>query len=107
MRGRPAQGVKVALYEVGASARGLLTQTTTNADGRTDAPLISGEPLRIGIYELQFDIGGYFPEPAPPRRLPPSVSWASCRCASQSPSPKGAHVPLLATPWSYTTYRGS
>ena len=55
--GRPAAGVKIALHEVGASARSLLRETVTNADGRTDAPLIAGEPLRIGTYELTFHVG--------------------------------------------------
>ena len=58
--GRPAPNVAIALYEIGASARGLLKSATTNADGRTDAPLIAGEPLRIGTYELQFSVGAYF-----------------------------------------------
>jgi 2-oxo-4-hydroxy-4-carboxy-5-ureidoimidazoline decarboxylase len=50
--GRPAAGIKLTLHEIGASARGLLAEAVTNADGRTDQPLISGEPLRIGTYEL-------------------------------------------------------
>ena len=58
--GRPAPGVRMALYEIGASARGLLVETITNADGRTDAPLIAGQPLRTGTYELQFHLGEYF-----------------------------------------------
>ena len=58
--GRAAAGMAFTLYEVGASARGLLHESVTNADGRTDAPLIGGEPLRIGTYELQFAVGAYF-----------------------------------------------
>ena len=58
--GRPAAGVRIALYEIGASARGLLLEAVTNADGRTDEPLIAGEPLRIGTYELKFHVGAYF-----------------------------------------------
>ena len=58
--GRPAAGIRLALYEVGASARALLRNGVTNGDGRTDAPSIAGEPLRIGGYELQFGIGDYF-----------------------------------------------
>src|SRR3954468_16080998 len=58
--GRPAPGVKIALHEIGRSARALLKEAVTNADGRTDAPLIAGEPLRIGTYELTFHIGDYF-----------------------------------------------
>ena len=58
--GRPAPGVRIALHEIGESARSLIKETVTNADGRTDAPLIAGEPLRIGTYELTFHVGGYF-----------------------------------------------
>jgi len=97
--GRPAAGVKIALHEIGASARALLKETITNADGRTDAPLISGEPLRIGTYELTFAIGEYFKGAGFLDVVPVRFSIAE---------PEGHyHVPLLATPWSYTTYRGS
>ncbi len=102
--GRPAPGVKIALYEIGASARGLLVEAVTNSDGRTDAPLIAGEPLRIGSYELQFHIGDYFG-----RRDAPGLPFLDIVPIRFSiAEPEGHyHVPLLATPWSYTTYRGS
>ncbi len=58
--GKPAQGVAISFYEIGDSARSLLAQGVTNADGRTDAPLIGGGPLRIGTYELQFHVADYF-----------------------------------------------
>jgi 2-oxo-4-hydroxy-4-carboxy-5-ureidoimidazoline decarboxylase len=90
--------VRVALYEVGASARGLLLETVTNADGRTDKPLIAGEPLRIGTYELNFHVGAYFDGgflDVVPIRF--SIAEAEGHY----------HVPLLVTPWSYSTYRGS
>ena len=97
--GRPAPGVRIALHEIGESARALLKETVTNADGRTDAPLISGEPLRIGTYELTFHIGEYFGKAGFLDIVPVRFSIAE---------PEGHyHVPLLATPWSYTTYRGS
>ncbi|MGE0563186.1 MAG: 2-oxo-4-hydroxy-4-carboxy-5-ureidoimidazoline decarboxylase [Pseudolabrys sp.] len=99
-KGRPAAGVPVALYEVGGSARGLLAQAVTNADGRTDTPLLSGAPLRIGTYELEFDLGAHFAgQPALFGTVPLRFSIAE---------PEGHyHVPLLVTPWSYSTYRGS
>jgi 5-hydroxyisourate hydrolase-like protein (transthyretin family) len=59
-KGRPCLGVRIALHEIGGSARALAQGTVTNADGRTDAPLIAGEPLRIGTYELTFHIGRLF-----------------------------------------------
>ncbi len=96
--GRPAPGIQVTLHEIGASARGLIAEAVTNADGRTDKPLVSGEPLRIGTYELTFHVGGYFRTgflDAVPLRF--GIA-----------EPEGHyHVPLLVTPWSYTTYRGS
>jgi 2-oxo-4-hydroxy-4-carboxy-5-ureidoimidazoline decarboxylase len=97
--GRPAAGVRLALYEIGMSARGVLREAVTNADGRTDAPLIAGEPLRIGTYELQFDIGDYFGGAGFFVSVPVRFSIAEPETHY--------HVPLLATPWSYTTYRGS
>lgn len=104
--GGPAAGVRIELHEVGASTRARLAERVTNADGRTDAPLLSGAPLRIGRYELVFHIGAYFrarglelPEPAFLEEVPLRFSIAE---------PEGHyHVPLLVTPWSYSTYRGS
>jgi len=139
LAGRPAAGVKIALHEIGSSARGLLAEAVSNADGRTDPPLIAGEPLRIGTYELTFDVGEYFsrqPAQTPPRhpevraqRAPederpgPSPVEDRLRRAPQGDGsgfldvvpirfaiaePEGHyHVPLLVTPWGYTTYRGS
>jgi 2-oxo-4-hydroxy-4-carboxy-5-ureidoimidazoline decarboxylase len=105
--GRPAPGVKIVLHEIGASARGVLKETTTNADGRTDAPLIDGEPLRIGTYELTFHIGAYFAAQTPAAVAdPPFLDVVPIRFAIAEPEGH-YHVPLLATPWSYTTYRGS
>jgi 2-oxo-4-hydroxy-4-carboxy-5-ureidoimidazoline decarboxylase len=104
--GKPAPGVKIALYEIGASARGLLVETTTNADGRTDAPLIGGSPLRIGTYELQFHVGDYFAETGAKTADPPFLAIVPIRFSIAEPEGH-YHVPLLVTPWSYSTYRGS
>jgi 2-oxo-4-hydroxy-4-carboxy-5-ureidoimidazoline decarboxylase len=119
-RGKPAANVRIDLHEVGASARGLLATAITNSDGRTDQPLIADTPLRIGTYELTFHIGAYFaaqaPEPPHPeeRGQGPSVSKGDPPFLDTVPirfsiaEPEGHyHVPLLATPWSYATYRGS
>ena len=82
------------LHEIGASARGLIAETVTNADGRTDEPLIAGEPLRIGTYELTFHVGGYFRTgflDAVPIRF--GIAEPECRSAfPRSPSPRG-HYP--------------
>jgi len=102
VRGGPAAGIRVALYEVGASARALLVTTLTNADGRTDAPLLGGGPLRMGTYELQFALGDYFTGVADP----PFLDVIPIRFSIAEPEGH-YHVPLLVTPWSYSTYRGS
>jgi 2-oxo-4-hydroxy-4-carboxy-5-ureidoimidazoline decarboxylase len=104
--GKPAAGVRIALYEVGASARGLLTQTVTNADGRTDAPLLSGGPLRIGTYELQFHVGDYFASQQNALADPAFLDVVPIRFSIAEPEGH-YHVPLQVTPWSYSTYRGS
>jgi 2-oxo-4-hydroxy-4-carboxy-5-ureidoimidazoline decarboxylase len=103
VNGRPAAGVTITLHEIGASARALLREVVTNADGRTDAPLISGEPLRIGTYELAFHVGAYFRATAAD---PPYLDIVPIRFSIAEPEGH-YHVPLLVTPWSYTTYRGS
>ncbi len=104
--GRPAQGVAISLYEVGASARSLLVQAVTNADGRTDAPLIGGGPVRIGTYELQFQVADYFRANATAQADPAFLDIVPIRFAVAEPEGH-YHVPLLVTPWSYGTYRGS
>ena len=97
--GRPAPGVRIALARNRRSARALIKETVTNADGRTDAPLIAGEPLRIGTYELMFHVGALLRRAGFLDTVPIRFSIAE---------PEGHyHVPLLVTPWSYTTYRGS
>jgi 2-oxo-4-hydroxy-4-carboxy-5-ureidoimidazoline decarboxylase len=102
VRGGPAAGIRVALYEVGASARALIVTALTNADGRTDAPLLRGGPLRMGTYELQFTVGDYFRDVADP----PFLDMIPIRFSIAEPE-GDYHVPLLVTPWSYSTYRGS
>jgi 2-oxo-4-hydroxy-4-carboxy-5-ureidoimidazoline decarboxylase len=104
--GKPAPGVRVRLYEVGASARGLIAETVTNADGRTDKPLIGGEPLRCGVYEIEFAIGDYFRSKGVPSASPAFLDVIPIRFGVAEPEGH-YHVPLLATPWSYSTYRGS
>jgi 2-oxo-4-hydroxy-4-carboxy-5-ureidoimidazoline decarboxylase len=105
--GRPAAGVAVELCEIAASgAARVLTRAITNADGRTDRPLITDRPIPIATYELRFAVGDYFrrhdaalPDPAFLEIVPIHFAVGE---------PEGHyHVPLLVTPWSYATYRGS
>ncbi|TCK23796.1 2-oxo-4-hydroxy-4-carboxy-5-ureidoimidazoline decarboxylase [Ancylobacter aquaticus] len=115
-KGGPAAGVRVELFEVGISGRALLRTATTNADGRTDTPLISNEPLRAGRYELVFHIGAYFSArglelpgqglPGQGQRGPSFLDTVPIRFGIAEPEGH-YHVPLVVTPWSYSTYRGS
>jgi len=104
--GRPAAGLALSVYEIGASARGLLAQAVTNPDGRTETPLISGVPLRIGTYELQFAVGAYFNQAGAKIADPPFLDHVPIRFSIAEPEGH-YHVPLLVSPWGYTTYRGS
>jgi 2-oxo-4-hydroxy-4-carboxy-5-ureidoimidazoline decarboxylase len=105
--GKPAAGIKVELVErsrLGASR--VVTSTVTNSDGRTDQPLIGGRPVPIGRYELNFSVGEYFLQRNVPLSDPPFLDDISLRFAVSEPEGH-LHVPLLVTPWSYATYRGS
>jgi 2-oxo-4-hydroxy-4-carboxy-5-ureidoimidazoline decarboxylase len=104
--GRPAAGVRLVLSEIGESAQSVLGEAVTNADGRTDAPLMSGAPLRIGRYEIAFHIGAYFAASGVATADPPFLDVVPIRFAIAEPEGH-YHVPLLASPWSYSTYRGS
>ena len=104
--GRPAAGVRIELKEIGRSAEGLIKETLTNADGRTDEPLLAGAPLRIGRYEIAFHIGAYFATRGVAASRPPFLDVVPVRFAIAEPEGH-YHVPLLASPWSYATYRGS
>ncbi len=105
-RGIPAHGVHIALYRVDRDDRQELTWATTNADGRVDAPLLAGDDLREGIYELRFGMGDYFRSRDVPVADPPFLDEVVIRFTIGDRDAH-YHVPLLATPWSYTTYRGS
>jgi 2-oxo-4-hydroxy-4-carboxy-5-ureidoimidazoline decarboxylase len=105
--GRPAPGVAIEFSEVAASGKlRLIARTMTNADGRTDRPLIADQPIPIAEYELRFDVGDYFARQAIPVADPAFLGIVSVRFAIAEPE-ANYHVPLLVTPWSYSTYRGS
>jgi len=94
-RGRPAAGMAIELARGGR----LVTATVTNAGGRTDEPLVAAGELQAGEYELLFAVGDYFGERAFLDRVP-------VRFTISDPAAH-YHVPLLVSPWSYSTYRGS
>ncbi|WP_426173344.1 hydroxyisourate hydrolase [Massilia sp. TWR1-2-2] len=105
-QGKPGAGVRIALYAVGAHGRTLLKSDVTNADGRCGAPLLEGESMRTGRYELVFAAGDYFAAHgvvlAEPRFIDEVTIAFGIADAEQN-----YHVPLVVTPWSYSTYRGS
>jgi len=105
--GKPAAGIAFELIELAefGEAR-VVARGVTNSDGRTDQPLIAGRPVPIGRYELNFFVGKYFAERGVAMSDPPFLDQIPLRfCVSE---PEGhLHVPLLVTPWSYATYRGS
>lgn len=105
--GKPAAGISVVLTELSdlGEAR-VIARTVTNSDGRTDQPLIGGRPVPIGRYELMFFVGDYFAGRAVPMSDPPFLDQIPLRFSVSDPEGH-LHVPLLVTPWSYGTYRGS
>src|SRR6266705_3595025 len=105
--GRPAAGIAVELIELSElGASRVVTRAITNADGRTDAPLIGGAPVPIGRYELCFSVGNYFAARGVPLSDPPFLDQIPLRFSVFEPE-SHLHVPLLVSPWSYSTYRGS
>jgi 2-oxo-4-hydroxy-4-carboxy-5-ureidoimidazoline decarboxylase len=105
--GRPARSLSLALRELSDHDEPrLILRTQTNADGRTDAPLISGRPVPIGQYELLFSVAGYFAGQGVALSEPPFLDVVPIRFSVAEPEGH-YHVPLLVTPWSYATYRGS
>ncbi|KTT21652.1 hydroxyisourate hydrolase [Pseudacidovorax intermedius] len=106
MHGCPAAGMEVALYTTDGDAATLVRRFTLNHDGRSDGPLYDNQSLKAGTYRLVFDVAGYFntrgvalPEPNFLNRVALDFGVAH--------TDQHYHVPLLVSPWSYSTYRGS
>jgi len=104
--GRPAANVAIELYAVDGASRALLLRATTNLDGRCDAPLLAGEAFQTGRYELVFAAGDYFAALGVALPEPRFVDRVTIAFGVADPS-QNYHVPLVVTPWSYSTYRGS
>lgn len=107
-RGCPAAAMAIELWllDLQLGEKMLLKKVMTNADGRTDTPLLADEEFKIGVYELIFEVGKYFathldslPHPLFLDRIP--IQFGIADVTSHY------HVPLLVSPWSYSTYRGS
>ena len=104
--GCPAEGMKIELWSLADEKRKLLKTVRTNADGRTDEPLLSAKEMRVGEYELVFYVGDYFGKkqaPAPDMRFLNRVPVRFGLADADG----SYHVPLLVSPWAYSTYRGS
>ena len=97
--GRPGAGMKVEFSVLERGAWKLLKTVATNRDGRTDQPLLEGEALRPGTYQLLFHVGDYFGQKAFLDLVPIRFGIADASAHY--------HVPLLCSPWGYTTYKGS
>ena len=102
--GRPAAGVAIRLFSL-ADERELVGSTTTNLDGRTDKALLEEGAIRTGTFELEFDIGDYFARAEVDLAEPAFLDTVIIRFSIRAD--ENYHVPLLVSPWAYSTYRGS
>jgi 5-hydroxyisourate hydrolase len=106
MSGKPAAGVRIELFGIEGEARQPVAQATTNADGRTDQPLLVGDAFRAGAYELLFHVGAYFRARGAALPSPAFLDIVPVRFGIAEPDGH-YHVPLLVSPFAYSTYRGS
>jgi 5-hydroxyisourate hydrolase len=104
--GIPAAGMRVELHDAGANPPRLLAERRTNEQGRCDPPLLEGEALRTGRYRLTFHAAEYFRSRGLQLPEPPFIDVVVIAFGVASPE-QHYHVPLLVSPWSYSTYRGS
>ena len=106
MHGCPASGMEVCLYATEGDSATLLQHLVLNDDGRTDAPLFDNASLRTGTYRLTFDVAGYFKARGVQLPEPPFLDQVNLDFGIAH-ADQHYHVPLLVSPWSYSTYRGS
>jgi 5-hydroxyisourate hydrolase len=105
-QGRPAAGMRVELWRLeDGGARTWLATAVTNDDGRVDAPMLAGDDFRVGTYELVFAVDAYFAAEGLGASPPFLTSVPVCFTIADPDA--HYHVPLLVTPWAYSTYRGS
>ncbi|MBP0017235.1 MAG: hydroxyisourate hydrolase [Cyanobacteria bacterium SBLK] len=107
-QGCPAAGMALALWQIDRKTKKktLLKQVKTNSDGRTDAPLLVNEALKVGVYELVFEVAAYFENKGLEMPDPPFLDFVPIRFGISDRNVH-YHIPLLTSPWSYSTYRGS
>ena len=104
--GRPGAGIAMSLFRIDGARRIALGRVTSNHDGRCDAPLLEGDALTAGVYELDFAVGDYFAAAGVALTQPPFLDVVTLRFGIADASTH-YHVPLLVSPFSYSTYRGS
>ena len=104
--GRPAAGLRIDLYGVDDAARRLITSVTTNDDGRVDGPLLDGPGFRAGRYQLVFHAGAYLRASGADLPAIPFLDEIVIAFGIDRPD-QHYHVPLLVSPYGYSTYRGS
>ena len=103
--GKPGAGVRIDLYRAGTARQHVLT-TSTNADGRCEQPLLQGDALEPGEYDLVFHAGEYFSRQGVTLSNPPFLGQVVIRFGVADAA-QNYHVPLLLSPFGYSTYRGS
>ncbi len=104
--GRPAAGLNIALYRIAGGKLSKLKAVKTNKDGRCDAPLLSGKDMRKGVYELQFSAGEYLRRQGADLPKLAFLDVVPIRFGIAD-ADAHYHVPLLLSPYGYSTYRGS
>lgn len=105
-RGLPAEGLKIELFRLSGDQRSLLTTLTTNSDGRTDSQILPEDVFSTGTYELVFHAGDYLDAIGTPPEDPRFLDVIPLRFG-MSDADAHYHVPLLLSPFGYSTYRGS
>ncbi|HUR33977.1 MAG TPA: hydroxyisourate hydrolase [Vicinamibacterales bacterium] len=106
-RGVPAEGIEVSLCRLRGDERVVVASSVTNADGRTDVPLLAGDAVETGIYELTFHAGAYLARTSGRiAAAPPFLDEIVIRFGVGDAT-ASYHVPLLLSPFGYSTYRGS
>lgn len=106
MHGKPAAEVAVKVFRVENEVRTQVAESQTNSDGRVNQPLLEGDALTAGVYEIQFHVGEYFGRKGVNLPEPRFVDVVVLRFGISNPT-EHYHVPLVVTPWTYSTYRGS
>ncbi len=105
-RGCPAEGIRILLYRVSGTSRRKIAEAVTNADGRTDAPILPEAGFSVGTYELVFCAGAYLRATGQVAKEPLFLDEIPLRFGA-SDGAAHYHVPLLLSPFGYSTYRGS